>query len=531
VGTSNGVASVMMEDIHARAYYPSDLFMIVPGTSDVHIQSRIARASFDYRVWSGLIGPEASLYQRRNRLSDRRVPVPYFGFGHNLGRVIPVEKYGESHPEYFAFRDGARRPEGTGVGHATQPCFTNPHVIRITIEAAQAFFDKHPDRNTFSLCVNDNPRYCECETCSALDKPYRDIPVGRQYSESYFDFVSKVAEAISRSHPGKYLGAYAYWNVEQPPRGRDKLPDNVIVALTLDILQHYDPEYRDKDRALIEAWSGYANRLHTYVYYGLGWYTPRTSPRLVSEDLRFCAANGVRAIYCEAYPFWSWCGPMHYLAARLQWDVNADVQAILDEFHTDCFGEAAHEMRSFHDTCERYWTRPRKGRWFEGLDRLGPEEAMADTEILREARAHLEAASKKAESDLVRRRIAWIRERFDFTAAIADAFDARKASPEGQANLEQLVRAAIAAGQAHDSLAADPTYNHSYYRQADRFNRKCWGWFKQAILPAAEAEWNQMRAETPDEVQSRWQALEQRIGLTQLLQDRGWELGFDSSGR
>ena len=91
-----------------------------------------------------------------------------------------------------------------------------------------------------------------------------------------------------QSHPDKYLGVYAYWNVEQPPRNRKKLPDNVIVALTLDILQHYDADYRAKDRLLVKAWSGYANRLHTYVYYGLGWFTPRMSPRLAAEDLRFC---------------------------------------------------------------------------------------------------------------------------------------------------------------------------------------------------------------------------------------------------
>ena len=153
-----------------------------------------------------------------------------------------------------------------------------------------------------------------------------------------------------KSHPGRYVGVFAYWNVEQPPRNRTRLPDNVLVALTLDILQHYDPAYRDKDRALIRGWNGYTKNLHTYVYYGLGWYTPRMSPRLVAEDLRFSARNGVQAIYCESYPFWAWCGPMHYVAARLQWDVNADVDRILDEFYRDCFGDMA-------GPCGRFTTR------------------------------------------------------------------------------------------------------------------------------------------------------------------------------
>ena len=52
-----------------------------------------------------------------------------------------------------------------------------------------------------------------------------------------------LAEAVAQSHPGRCIGVYAYWNVEQPPRDRKKLPDNVIVALTQDNLQHYDPAY------------------------------------------------------------------------------------------------------------------------------------------------------------------------------------------------------------------------------------------------------------------------------------------------
>lgn len=523
-GTANGVATVLMDDVRARAYYPHALFTIVPRARSLDIRSRAVKPSFDYRVWSGIVGEEAKAYQRRNRLSDQRIPVPYFGFGHNLGRIIPVEKYGEAHPEYFAFRDGRHRPEGTGVAHAAQPCFTNPEVIQLTVEAARKYFDEHPDRNTFSLCVNDNPRYCECEKCAAMDLPYRDLPVGRQYSESYYDYVSRVAEAIARSHPDRYLGVYAYWNVEQPPRNRRDLPGNVIVALTLDILQHYDPDYQKKDRALIEAWSGYADRLHTYVYYGLGWYTPRTSPRLVAEDLQFAAQHGVRAIYCEAYPFWAWCGPMHYLAARLQWDIDADVETILDEFHEDCFEDAAAQMRSFHDACERYWTRPRKGRWFEGLDRLGPEEAMADTGILREAQGHLEAAFKEARSARVRRRIAWIREGFDFTMAIAEAFEVKN---RPAANIEELVSAADAADKAYQRLTADPAYAHSYYKEGDRFNGKCWGWFKQPVLTAAASQWEQMKADAPAEAAKQWQAYERRIGLTGLLQKREWELGFD----
>lgn len=484
-GTANAVATILLEDIGVRIYYPHPLFVIVRKTRTISIRPREVRPSFAYRIWSGVTGPEAAAYTRRNRLTNARVPVPHLGFGHNLATIISVAKHGKDHPEYFALRDGNRLVRGQDVGDTPQPCFTHPDVLRLSIQAAQQFFDKNPDRDTFSLCVNDNPWYCECPECSALDKPYRDLPVGRQYSESYFDYVGKVAEAVARSHPGRYVGVYAYWNVEQPPRNRKKLPDNVIVALTQDILQHYDPAYRDKDRALLKVWAGYAKNLSTYVYYGLGWLTPRTSPTLVADDLRFGFASGVKAIYCEAYPFWAWSGPMLYVASRLQWDVNANVDGILDEFHRDCFGEAAAEMRAYHDACERYWTRPRPGRWFEGLDNLGSEEAMADQSLLKQAGRRLASALAKARDPQVRERIVWIAKGFALSAAVGKAFEARKAEVDAA---QELKAAAAVVQKAHSRLVEDPAYQNVYYGN-DRFDNKWRRWLDASMkaLPTRPA--------------------------------------------
>jgi hypothetical protein len=355
-----------------------------------------------------------------------------------------------------------------------------------------------------------------------MDKPYRDIPVGRQYSESYYDYVSKVAEAIAQSHPGKFVGVYAYWNVEQPPRNRRQLPDNVIAALTQDILQHYDPAYREKDRNLARAWAGHLKHLHTYVYYGLGWFTPRTSPHLVADDLRFISANGERAVYCEAYPFWAWCGPMHYVAARAQWDVNTDVERVLNEFHRDLFGEAAGEMRAYHNTCERYWTRARKARWFEGLDNLGLEEEMVDRGILREAGRHLETAMAKASDPLVRRRIEYIRRDFGFTTAIANAFEARKAAGGNQEKLRKLIAAAEGVEAAHARVIAESKYAEVYY-VGERFDHRCWGWFKRAIQPVAEAYRKELRSGRPaGEAEAKWKLFAEESGLAGLADRHKW---------
>ncbi len=526
-GTANAVATILLEDLGIRQYYPERLFAIAPKAPEARIRPRRVQPTFQYRLWSGVTGRDAGAYIRRNRLTDTRVPIPRWGFGHNLATIISVEAYGKSHPEYFPLRDGKRLVQGRNAGDTPQPCFTHPDVVRLSIEAARRFFDTHPSQDTFSLCVNDNSRYCECPACAVLDAPYRDIPVGRQYAESYYDYVAKVAEAIAQSHPGRFLGVYAYWNVEQPPRNRARLPDNVIVALTLDILQHCDPAYRDKDRALLRAWADRVRHLHTYVYYGLGWYTPRTSPRLVAEDLRYASQNRVEAIYCEAYPFWAWCGPMHYVAARLQWDAGADAERILDEFHRDCFDDVAADMRACHDACERFWTRPRQARWFEGLDKLAPEEAMADLPTLREAERRLEAALAKTRIPLVRERIAWLRKGFAFTSAVADAFEAKQRAT-GADRLERLLASAQAVETAHAAIAAEPAYVHAYYEPGDRFTGKCWQWFKEPLRAAAEARWREIHKDAPPaDADARWNDLAKTSGLSSWLERRKWDFRFE----
>jgi hypothetical protein len=221
---------------------------------------------------------------------------------------------------------------------------------------------------------------------------------------------------------------------------------------------------------------------------------------------------------------------MHYLAARLQWNIDDEPDRILDEFHRDCFGNVATEMRAYHDACERYWTRTRPARWFEGLDRLGPEEAMADLELLREAQQHLNNAYAKAESQRVKDRIRWLRRGFDFTTAIRHAFEAKKADASPADRVTMMVSAARSAETAHRKLAEDPAYKHSYYQAGGRFERKCWGWFKPPVTSAAISHWEELRSSmSTDQAQAEWKSFERRSRLGPLLKRREWTLDLPES--
>lgn len=489
-GIANGIYTFLMDYIGVRWFAPGDLYEVVPRNHDLALPQIDLRKNpdFSYRIFSGVNGDAGAAWQRRNRIDTDRSGLPYFGFGHNLANIFPVDRYGKDHPEYYAMIGGQRQVDGGGVAGGAQPCFTNPDVIRIAAEAADDYFKKNPQATTFSLCINDNARFCQCPDCAALDQPTRKSNGGWDtYSDSYFHFVREVAGIVKKTNPGRYLGCYAYWGVEPLPRDPEPLPDNVVIALTQDTSQHFDPDYRAADRKLWLDWSRYAAHVGKYDYYGLGWLTPRYFPHLAGSDIQFISVNSAAGFYCEVYPNWSVTAPQLYMASRLLWDSSIDPDALLNEYYAALFGPASGEMKKFYSLLEKYWTQPRKGRWFQGLDNVRPELAMLDEASVEEAWQCLMRAKPLAIGPEVER-IADIENHFKFTYEIVKGCaQARRLAGwkiTGQPDLAKLISEALKAlemvriaERTHREVwLTDPLYQHAYYGDNDRFRRKFLVW-------------------------------------------------------
>lgn len=104
------------------------------------------------------------LWEKRNRFGGELI----YG-GHAFGEILPPAKYGPVHPEYYALVNGKRDWEHFDGKHGTQPCTTNPGVIRLTTDYARRFFDQHPDYEAFAVSLNDGGGFCECDRCRRLD--------------------------------------------------------------------------------------------------------------------------------------------------------------------------------------------------------------------------------------------------------------------------------------------------------------------------------------------------------------------------
>jgi hypothetical protein len=237
---------------------------------------------------------------------------------------------------------------------------------------------------------------------------------------------------------------------------------------------------------MIRRWQRAAAHVGKYDYYGLGWMTPRYYPHLIADDLHFCHDQGVVGMYCESYPYWAMTGPMVYLGARTMWDADQDGDAVLDEYLKLAFGDAADEMSQFYDALERMWTRPRSGRWFQGLDNIRVELAMVDATEMSRAWRLLSQAREKVTGEAAAR-IDYVRDAFEFSYLLATIYgNAHSLAEHGvrqRSDLDKVARRVVQVSERIDepqrafdrSIAPDPIYQHAYF-QGGRFSNKMVVW-------------------------------------------------------
>ena len=145
------------------------------------------------------------------------------GFCHTLAtRYCARDKYFETHPEYFALRDGKRVSD--------QLCLTNPDVLRIVTEEVMdvlhsSRYDPDADLQIISITQDDNQNYCECDACRALDE------ANGSHAGTNLTFANAVADAVkAEGYDNVAIDTFAYEYTRRTPT--KVVPrDNVIVRL------------------------------------------------------------------------------------------------------------------------------------------------------------------------------------------------------------------------------------------------------------------------------------------------------------
>jgi len=404
---------------------------LLPGTSGEHVRKLntlriptdeiIENPAFGSRLLSGLRGEAQTSWARRNRMHGQ------IKFHHNLLNLFPADKYRLTHPEFFPMIKG-RRYLPYGDAFNWQPCFSAAGSVEEAIKNICEFFALNPDEQSYSLGINDSHTFCQCELCLAKVGSRKNFLNRPDYSGLYYEWANRVVEGVLKKYPDKWFGCLAYNEVAEPPAGF-KLNPRLVPFMTYDRMKWVDPDIERQGKELTERWADQASQIGWYDYiYGTPYLVPRVYFHKMAEYYSYAKSRGVRAMYAEAYPNWGE-GPKLYVALRLQWDPDLDVDALLNEWYRAAVGEkSAEDLAAYYSLWEDFWTnRVKKSAWFAGrgaylkFTGYGYLELVTYRDI-EQSRRLLESVAAKAETQDQKERAGIILRAFEYYEASVIAY-------------------------------------------------------------------------------------------------------------
>jgi len=377
-----------------RYFGANDVWEIVPKRADLTITvDTFEKPDFISRHIAGTVTQD---WNERNRTAvgySWRVPMkpylpeywqkPLVQNSHNWGAIVQFaqDKF-EKHPEYFGLVEVKVDPNVTALKDVPDPagnprqngndaanialeaydssgeqhpktelkrvssklCVSNPRVRELAGLYAIDYFQKNPDAPSVSMEPTDGSGWCICKGCQAVGPP----------SERVMLIANAVAESLEEKYPGKYVGILAYHlHANAPSR---KAHPRVCVNLATALSGRKSLEDR------LTEWSAVCQNLGVYDYLSvMEWhlgmpaksrvahldYLKEKYPWFHSRNVRFLTGQTTGGA-------WGAQNLGLYVLGRILWDVDEakNVDAIVYDFLTSAFGDAAEPMRKYYETID-----------------------------------------------------------------------------------------------------------------------------------------------------------------------------------
>jgi hypothetical protein len=377
------------------------------------------------------------------------------------------EKYYKDHPEWFALHlNGSREwPLVLGGYDRAKLCLSNPEVLEKFATDAIAFFKANPTALMVSAAPNDNAYSgnCMCERCKSWDEPnaakYQFSDVNAQGERIRFEypyltdrhmrFYNLAAERIAREVPGKLVGGLAYTAYLTPPL-REKLRPDVAIGFVGYRTYLSDKEYGES----VEQWNAWAKTAKTMflrpntLVYTFGF--PLVFTKRLAADIKRGADDGmIGTDYDSLIHHWGGQGINYYVLAKMLWNPQADVNAIVDDYCRTGFGPAAPAIRAYFRSLEQITDRiSAADAGYYGKDLMAGMLPFFTPEVLNEAGSHLVRARTLAGTDAaILERIKLLETGLEYARLQTTALRAVEAAKGGDAAAKQALARAIAARQ------------------------------------------------------------------------------------
>ena len=361
-GCLYGVSHFIEDELGVRFW--SETEEDVPAASSVALPAldRRAKPYFIYRdIYRNMNAAESTsrlaIRRRLNRNGEVFVPAELGGgwkygspvHAHSIAIYFAKSKYGETHPEWYALKDGKRQAVGSGY---PVMCVTNPEFRReyrrlvresILKATAEARAKGVAAPTMYDVAMSDTPVTCECEACKAGAERFG-------VSGLYLDLYNELARSVAKEFPDVFVSTLAYYFTEDLPKGGIVPEKNLIIRLcdtrSNQAASIYEPG-NDVFLKLLKDWQPVTENLFVWDYAAIYAKTTKSFPfpsEFYYGDQYSCyAKHGVKGIFLEhedqtVGDLWE---IKYYLETQLMEDPFQDNARLLDRAMREFYGVAA----------------------------------------------------------------------------------------------------------------------------------------------------------------------------------------------
>ncbi len=315
----------------------------------------------------GFSPAENRMWELRMRGATFQIPL-----NHYPSATRWSERFGQSHPQYFALLPDGSRCNGKQAdqGHL---CYTEPGVVRESVADVRGFAvglpceergisrihpitkqPMHVDNKGwpehvaygeyFSLLPHDGFRPCGCPRCTALISP--SAVKGEEHSRLVWDYVARCASQV----PDTKITCLAYGSYARPYPGMKKLPPNVVVgfcAFSHPASLYYKDTFKQYENG-VRSWAELSQGQQAFWQHYLASNRdeetvgmPEHTPEMYARVVRVMAKYG-NHVFCEMMADSIMFETFNrYLLLKLFYDPTLDEQEIFRDYIQSFYGPDA----------------------------------------------------------------------------------------------------------------------------------------------------------------------------------------------
>lgn len=382
IGTRNSVYEFLSQCFDYECYAADEICMTETKDLKLPAFELSIKPTFEWREANNgdLIRNATAAYRMRFNENEEIFVTGHLT--HNSMTIVNPLVYDYTSEEYKDWYSEAMatNPLDTAGGMLpAQLCYSNEEMAEVYIENLLKLLEAS-DASVMLMGMEDNVEWCTCEKCTASKEKYGTN------SAVIIKFANRVQEAVNQwfetEHPDRdpiKLIFFAYYETVMPPVTYDEATDTYqamdeSVMLHPDLGVMYAPigatyaypltDSRNTEAgSAIRGWSALTDNIYTWVYslHPSHAFILIDTFEVMQDNYKFLQENGTKFIIDQTDHYQetgnsAWSSAKAYVMSKLQWNVDLNMEELLDDFFANYFGEAGDTMQALFNE-EREWLR------------------------------------------------------------------------------------------------------------------------------------------------------------------------------